>query len=109
MGYFVGDESDSNVAVSQLPRKFRCDARIYRGFDKNFSTPHRLALCQDEDTLTVWALDEDDVADSVNQLLEYIRYSGSQEKLIGTYREEGFRGFKLTEDWAVSAKSRFKG
>jgi hypothetical protein len=71
-----------------MARLYIFDGRKFWGFNKDFSQPHRLALCQDEDTFDVWALDEEDITESVDQLLRYFTASQSMQKLVGTYKEE---------------------
>ncbi len=89
-----------------MSRSFKFDGRIFQGFDKNFSTPHRLVLVQDEDITDVWAIDGKDITEEMDELLRYFSMSQSQAKIIGTYTEEGFRGFKCAGEF-VSNKSRF--
>ena len=87
-------------------RMFRADGRLFTGFDKDFTTPHRLVLCQDEDTIDVWAVDGENITDEMDNLLRYFTHSQSQQRVIGTYSEEGFRGF-VAADRFVSPLSRF--
>ena len=88
-------------------RTYKFNGRTFNGFDKDFSTPHILVLCQDEDTHTCWAIDKDDIVYNIDDLLRYFSASESHEKIIGTYSEQGFIGFKCAEEF-VSDNSRFK-
>lgn len=93
-------------------RTFKCDGRRFHGFDKDFSTPHRLVLVRDEDVFDVWAIDEgtasDNItADSMDNLLRYFTFTDSLAQVVGTYREQGFLGFIAAEQF-VAPESRFK-
>lgn len=88
-------------------RSYKCDGRIFQGFDKDFSHPHRLVLVQDEDIFNIYAIDGNDITEEMDELLRYFTFTESKAKVIGTYSEEGFRGF-LCGDQFVSPLSRFK-
>lgn len=88
-------------------RQYKVNGQIFCGFNKDFTTPHKLVLCQDEDSISVWAIDDIDIVEEIDQLTRFFVACDSQEKIIGTYQEMGFLGFKLTDNTFVSNLTRF--
>jgi hypothetical protein len=88
------------------PRTYRLDNTTYQGFDKNFSTPHKLVLVQVEDIVECWAIDGKDIAIEIFELFHYLNEFG-QAQIIGIYQEDGFRGV-ICQPEMVSPKSRWK-
>ena len=87
-------------------RTFKFDDHVFVGFNKDFSTPHTLVLVKDEDVMDVWAIDGVDISKDIDNLLNYLSMSQSLAQIMGTYSEEGFRGFICPKQF-VSAASRF--
>ena len=80
---------------------------VYQGFNRDFSTPHRLLITESEGgEMEVWALDPEFLKLAIDQFLSYTKKYRPWEKLIGTYSEEGFRGFTIPLN-NVSELSRF--
>lgn len=80
----------------------------YFGFNFDFSKPHRLVLVQDEDTILAVALDEDretnngcnDVLqNSISQLCKFITDHSPWMKIISTYNDSKFQGFKISDEY----------
>ncbi len=80
----------------------------YTGFDGDFNSPHKLVLVRDECQVIQFALDKSDdcngcngvLQDSVDSLCAYIEDNHPWMRIMGTYEESGFRGFKLNADFA---------
>jgi hypothetical protein len=92
-------------------RTFTVDGRVFTGFDRKFTDPHKLVLVQDEDTITAYAIDVDvhDInltSRCIDELLRYFDFVGSQECIIGTYEERHFLGFTVVEPDRISKISR---
>jgi hypothetical protein len=84
---------------------------VYRGFDRDFSTPHKLVLVQDEDVVDVYAIDADNrgfIQPSMDELLRYFRETDSPAQIIGTYGEKGFLGCAIMNPDRISPMSRYK-
>lgn len=79
-------------------RSSRLDGKLFFRFDKDFIKEHVLALIQSEDVVVPYALDDAE-SDTIDELCRYCDeyYGEGLWKMIGTYRESGFRGFKLAE------------
>ena len=92
-------------------RHYTADDIRYNGFNKDFTTPHRLVLCQVEDTFEVWAMDVPgnnifDFDRTMEAFFKYCQDHSPHSKIVGSYLEAGFGGFTCAKE-LVSTISRF--
>ena len=85
-------------------RTYTVNDQTFFGFNFDFSTPHRLMLVRDEDSVLAVALDEDremenagnDVLhEAVDEFIRYIKMHAPWMRIMGTYEQRYFSGFKI--------------
>tara|TARA_R110002020_G_scaffold124030_1_gene280854 strand:+ start:798 stop:1139 length:342 start_codon:yes stop_codon:yes gene_type:complete len=88
-------------------RTYTVNDQTFFGFNFDFSTPHRLMLVRDEDSVLAVALDEDRetrngcnnvLRDAVEEFIRYIEEQAPWMRIMETYKQQGFHGFKVERD-----------
>lgn len=88
-----------------MSRKFTSDGVPYKGFNRDFSHSHILILVLEEDVMSTWALDEEGKEENFNNFCRFLKNRHIPSKIVGLYRQDGFRGVLCEEGLVATARS----